>query len=103
MKAGLAALALGVAVMLVYVALGGGGYAPDPVADPCRPRELPRPSDALAPGQRMLLTVLDRSACELGTSREQLALALLEGRLPPGVDGAELIAAFAAGLERRGP
>lgn len=64
------------AVIVPYVALGGGSYAPTPPGDPCQAREQPDPgglSDAL---EQVALSGLDGAACELGVSREDLVLAL---------------------------
>ena len=82
MGAGRGALALAtvtaatIALVVAYLALGGGSYKPLKVADPCKPR-------ALAPGkgfgeisQQILLSGLDGAACRLRVTREELALAL---------------------------
>ena len=64
------------AVVVPYVALGGGSYEPTPVADPCVKREWRKPGDLQAVLERVALSALDGAACELGTSREELVLAL---------------------------
>ena len=72
----LVALGLVAAVVVPYLALGGGRFEPTPVADPCDARER---SDADGLGEtieRIALTAVDGVACELGVSREDLVLAL---------------------------
>jgi hypothetical protein len=56
------------------------GLAPDPVriADPCRPRDLPRTGGIDGALQDAALTALDRAACRYGSSREELALGLVD-------------------------
>jgi hypothetical protein len=72
----LAAVAAVAAVVVPYVALGGGSYEPTPVADPCIKREWRDPGDLQAVLEQVALSALDGAACELGTSREELVLAL---------------------------
>jgi hypothetical protein len=60
------------AVVVPYVALGGGSLEPTPVADPCVTRESPDSGEL----ERVALSALDGAACELGTSREELVLGL---------------------------
>jgi hypothetical protein len=72
----LVALAAVAAVVVPYVALGGGSYAPTPVADPCVKREWRDPGDLQAVLEQVALLGLDGAACTLGTSREELVLAL---------------------------
>ena len=72
----LVALGLVAAVVVPYLALGGGSFEPTPVADPCEPREQ---ADADGVGEtieRIALRAVDGVACELGVSREELVLAL---------------------------
>jgi hypothetical protein len=64
------------AVVVPYAALGGGSYEPTPVADPCVKREWRHPGDLQAVLEQVALSALDGTACELGTSREELVLAL---------------------------
>jgi hypothetical protein len=64
------------AVVVPYVALGGGSYEPTPVADPCDPRERPDAEGLGETIERIALTAVDGVACELGVSREDLVLAL---------------------------
>ncbi len=72
----LGAIAAVAAVIVPYVALGGGSYEPTPVADPCLKREWRDPGDLQAVLEQVALSALDGAACELGTSREELVLAL---------------------------
>jgi hypothetical protein len=64
------------AVVIPYVALGGGSYEPTPVADPCLKREWRDPGGLQAVLEQVALSGLDGAACKLGTSREELVLAL---------------------------
>lgn len=72
----LVAIAAVAAVVVPYVALGGGSYEPTPVADPCVKREWRKPGDLQAVLEQVALSAFDGAACELGTSREELVLAL---------------------------
>ena len=65
-----------VALVLVYVALGGASYAPAKVADPCAPRDWRNPQGAQEVLQQVVLSALDGAACELHVSREDMVLAL---------------------------
>jgi hypothetical protein len=98
----LIALAVVLAAVLVggYLALGGGDYAPTPVADACAPRERPTSGDVLDPAQRATLAVLDGAACDLHTSREQALLDLLRKRNPRGVSDERVRDAVLAGIDR---
>jgi hypothetical protein len=64
------------AVLVPYVALGGGSYEPTPVADPCEQREWRSPGDLEAVLEQVVLSALDGAACMLDVSREELVLAL---------------------------
>jgi MFS family permease len=90
------AIALAALLVAVYVALGGGGFKPHAVADPCQPRARP----AVADSQRAVLAILDGGACHLHTSREDLLRPLLDGKLPKGISDAELVDAMRAGVDR---
>ena len=72
----LVALGLVAAVVVPYVALGGGSFEPAPVADPCSPRERPTAEGLGETLERIALTAVDNVACQLGVSREDLVLAL---------------------------
>lgn len=71
------AVATGIAVALVgvYLALGGASYAPAAVADPCAPREDRNPEGFEQVAEQIVLSALDGAACELGVSREEVVLA----------------------------
>lgn len=71
-----AAALVGAAVPGTYLALGGGSYATTAVADPCITRERPAPQGAARLAERIVLSTLDGIACEVGSSREELVLAL---------------------------
>jgi hypothetical protein len=75
--AGAAALALAGAARVARPEL-----APEPVviADPCRPRDLPHTGGVSGALQDAALVALDRAACRFGSSREELALALVDDR-----------------------
>jgi hypothetical protein len=63
-------------VIGVYVALGGASYEPTPVADPCATRAWRSPDGVQETVEQIALSGLDGAACELGSSREELVLAL---------------------------
>jgi len=72
----LVALGLVAAVVVPYLALGGGRFEPTPVANPCDARER-GDADGLAETiEQVALRAVDGVACELGVSREDLVLAL---------------------------
>ena len=72
----LVAIGLVAAVVVPYVALGGGSFEPTPVADPCAPRQLPQAEGLGETIEHIALTAVDRVACKLGVSREEFVLAL---------------------------
>jgi hypothetical protein len=72
----LVAIGLVAAVIVPYMALGGGSFEPTPVADPCAPRAYPEAEGLGETIERIALTAVDRVACRLGVSREELVLAL---------------------------
>lgn len=72
----LVALGLVAAVVVPYLALGGGSFEPTPVADPCEARERPSADGLGETIERIALTAVDEVACELDISREELVLAL---------------------------
>ena len=76
LRPALAAAALAAALVGVYVALGGGGYEPREVADPCESRPLRQPADLDTAVERLVLSALDGAACRLRVTREELALAI---------------------------
>jgi hypothetical protein len=75
LAAGLAALAVAAVAHVVRPSL-----APEPVriADPCHPRALPNTGGLSGVLQDAALKALDRAACRFGSSREELALALVD-------------------------
>jgi hypothetical protein len=72
----LVALGLVAAVVVPYLALGGGSFEPTPVADACAPRERSTAEGLGETIERIALTAVDKVACQLGVSREELVLAL---------------------------
>ena len=101
-----AAAAASVALVAIYLALGGGTYEPTPVADPCAPREWREPEGIEESAQQFALSALDGAACELGVSRETLAPALAteasraEFAAELGISDAALESAVRAGVLR---
>jgi hypothetical protein len=82
-RRGLTAVAAAGAAALVLAGaarLAQPGLEPEPVriADPCRHRDLPNIGGVDGALQRVALVALDRAACRYGSSREQLALALVD-------------------------
>jgi hypothetical protein len=102
----LVALGLVAAVVVPYLALGGGGYEPTPVADPCEARERADAEGLAETHERIALAGVDGVACELGVSREELVLALRSEEAldafseEQGLDRAELEQAITDGLVR---
>jgi hypothetical protein len=75
MRAIAGAAVAAVALVVVYLALGGASYAPARVANPCAPRDSRTPGDLGQVAERIVLSALDGAACELGVSREEIVLA----------------------------
>ena len=100
------AAALSVLLVVIYLAAGGSSYEPTPVADPCAERAWTSPDNLEEDAQQFLLSALDGAACDLGVSREELAVALAtdESRAQfaaaHDIDDAELEASVRAGLAR---
>ena len=65
-----------VALVGIYLALGGASYAPAAVADPCASRDLRDPEGFERVAEQIVLSALDGAACELDVSREQVVLAI---------------------------
>lgn len=88
-----------VAALLValYLLLGGADLGPRAVADPCAERARPAGVERT---QLAALATLDGTACELGSSREDLLRTLLDKRRPAGVGEDELADAFMTGVDR---
>jgi hypothetical protein len=101
-----AAVVAATALVVLYLALGGGSYEPTPVADPCAPREWRDPHGVEESAQQFALSALDGAACELGVTRETLAVALAtpesraEFARTHRIDDAEMEAAVRAGVKR---
>lgn len=67
----------GAALVGVFLLLGGGRLAPEPGADPCVSR-WGGPSGVEEILEQIVLSGLDGAACELGLTREALALAVAD-------------------------
>jgi hypothetical protein len=102
----LVSLALVAAVVLPYLALGGGRFEPTPVADPCEARERPDADGLAETLEQIALAGVDGVACELDVSREELVLALRSEEAlatfseEHGIDREELEQAITDGLVR---
>ncbi len=75
LRAPLIVLAASLGLIGVYLAFGGASYDPATVADPCQQRASAADPDRPL-FEAIALSALDGAACELGVSREELALAL---------------------------
>ena len=75
------AVGASVALIVVYLALGGASYAPAKVADPCAPRDWRDPQGVEEVAEQIALSGLDGAACELDVSREEMVLALANQRV----------------------
>jgi hypothetical protein len=101
-----ASIAVAAALVIAYLAAGGGEYKPTQVADPCAPRAWTNPQGIEDAAEQFTLSALDGAACEIGASREELAIGLVteEGRQELAdkyaIDDAELDAAVHAGFDR---
>ncbi len=69
------AAAASLALIGVYLALGGASYAPARVADPCAPRDWRNPQGLQHTAEQIVLSALDGAACKLHVSREDMVLA----------------------------
>jgi hypothetical protein len=102
----LVSLGLVAAVVVPYLALGGGRFEPTPVADPCAARERPDAEGLAETLEAIALAAVDGVACELGVSREDLVLALRSEEAlesfsdEQGLDREELERAIRDGLVR---
>lgn len=67
---------VGAIVPATYLAMGGGSYESTVVADPCTTRQRPSASGVERLAEQIVLSTLDGIACEVGSSREALVLAL---------------------------
>ena len=75
MRAIAVASCVAVALVGVYIALGGASYAPAAVADPCAAREARNAEGFGQVAEQIVLSALDGAACDLGVSREEVVLA----------------------------
>jgi hypothetical protein len=75
MRAIAAAAAASLALIVVYLALGGASYAPARVADPCATRDWSNPQGLQNTVEQIVLSGLDGAACKLHVSREDVVLA----------------------------
>jgi hypothetical protein len=75
MRAIAAAAAASLALIVVYLALGGASYAPARVADPCAARDWRNPQGLQHTVEQIVLSGLDGAACKLHVSREDMVLA----------------------------
>ncbi len=75
-----AAAAVAALALALGARLAEPSFAPEPVtiASPCEDRELPDTGGLDGALQDAALAALDRAACEWGSSREALALALVD-------------------------
>lgn len=102
----LVALGLVAAVVVPYLALGGGRFEPTPVADPCDIRFRSEVDGLAETLEAVALAGVDGVACELGVSREELVLALRSEEAletfseKHGIDRDELEQAITDGLVR---
>lgn len=94
------------AVVVPYLALGGGRFEPTPVADPCQARERSEAEGLGETLEAIALAAVDGVACEIGVSREDLVLALRSEEAldafarEQGLDRDELEQAIGDGLVR---
>jgi hypothetical protein len=75
MRAIAAAAVSALALVVVYLALGGASFAPAKVADPCATRSWREPEQVEKVVEQIVLSGLDGAACELRLTREQIVLA----------------------------
>jgi hypothetical protein len=104
-RAPLMALAMSIGLIATYLAFGGATYDPAEVASPCEARDsaLTVERDLF---EGIALSSLDGAACDLGVSREELALALANEEATADfaelhdIDSDAVNDAVRAGLER---
>jgi len=75
MRTILAAAAVSLLLIVVYLALGGASYAPARVADPCAVRNWRNTQGLQQTAEQIVLSGLDGAACKLHVSREDMVLA----------------------------
>ena len=102
----LAAIAVSLVLVGIYLAAGGSSYSPEKTRDPCQHRPWSNPEGLGEIANQFTSSALDGAACQLGVSREALAQALAtpEGRerfsRRYGIDDEKLAKAIRAGLLR---
>jgi len=69
------AAAASLALIGVYLALGGASYAPARAADPCASRDWRNPQGFQHTAEQIVLSALDGAACKLHVTREDMVLA----------------------------
>jgi hypothetical protein len=106
MKALAWSAAAALALVVVYLGLGGADYTPAEVANPCAPRDWREPKGLQETAEQIVLSALDGAACELHVSREEIVLASASraslerfGR-EHGISQAELEELVRTGFER---
>ncbi len=73
------AVAVSVALVVTYAALGGGRSTQTPITDPCAKR-ISQPTHGVQEAiEHIVLETADGAACQLGVTREELLLALGSG------------------------
>jgi hypothetical protein len=94
-------------VLAVNVIAGGANYGPNKPANPCIDRKGGPIAPRLEPlAERVVLTGLDESACQLGISRERLVLGLASSKAQDdlvadlGTNRAELAKTLNTGLDK---
>ena len=96
-----ASLAAAVALVALYLALGGGRYDVASPPDPCGRTAAGQRVGVLGTAERVGINALNTAACELGVSRERLVLVLAgEVEPPPQLTEDARTDAFRAGLRR---
>lgn len=101
-----AAIAVSLLLIGVYLAAGGSSYTPEQVRDPCEHRPWSNPEGLAEIANQFTSSALDGAACQLGVSREALAQALATPEARErfseryGIDDEKLARAIRAGLLR---
>jgi hypothetical protein len=75
MRAIALAAAAALALVAVYLALGGASFAPAKVANSCAPRVWVEREGLEEVAEQIVLSGIDGAACVLGVSREEIVLA----------------------------
>jgi hypothetical protein len=102
----LMAVVVAAALVGTYLALGGAGYEPLDVPDPCDPRPVSELQERDELTEKLALSALDGAACELQVPREDLVFVIADPSerdefiAEHGVTEEQLDAALKAGLVR---